>query len=56
MKSACLSMELCLPSHRGRWRSNNFGNAVRYRLEDVISFIENAACSFPAQDQGIGNE
>ncbi len=36
--------------------SLKLGNAVRYRPEDVISFIENAARPFPTQDRGVGNE
>jgi excisionase family DNA binding protein len=36
--------------------SLKLGNAVRYRPEDVISFIENAARSFHTQDRGVGNE
>ncbi len=37
-------------------RSLKLGNAVRYRPEDVISFIENAGRPFPTQDRGVGNE
>ncbi len=51
----------CSEKHVARLRSRGLpslklGNAVRYRLEDVISFIENAARPFPTQDQGVGNE
>ena len=51
----------CSEKHVARLRSRGLaslklGNAVRYRLEDVISFIENAARPFPTQDRGVGNE
>ena len=51
----------CSEKHVARLRSRGLrglklGHAVRYRLEDVISFIENASRSFPTQDRAVGNE